>query len=78
MRTLLVAGVCVLLALLSGCGEPQEVCVLETSMGTMVFRFFDDDAPPRVDKHMIDDPPSGRTRAPGNRGRKWPPFQRGF
>jgi len=29
----------------SGNGKEEEVCVLETSMGTMVFRFFDDAAP---------------------------------
>jgi cyclophilin family peptidyl-prolyl cis-trans isomerase len=27
---------------------PMEVCVLETSLGTMVFRFFEDDAPQTV------------------------------
>ena len=32
----------------------------------------------RFNKHMIDDPGEGRRRAPGNRGRKWPPLQTGF
>ena len=32
----------------------------------------------RLNKHMINDTPGGRTRTPGNRGRKWPPFRRGF
>ncbi|HXV76781.1 MAG TPA: peptidylprolyl isomerase [Candidatus Polarisedimenticolaceae bacterium] len=34
-----------LLAPLSACRQAQEVCVLETSMGTMVFRFFEGGAP---------------------------------
>ena len=29
-------------------------------------------------KHMIDDPPGEPRRTPGNTGRKWPPFPRGF
>ena len=35
-----------LVLLFAACGGPtQEVCVLETSMGTMTFRFFEADAP---------------------------------
>ncbi len=32
-------------------GAVEEVCVLETSMGAMVFRFFDDAAPATVAFH---------------------------
>lgn len=58
MRSVSVPGAWVLsAALLAGCsGAPsdppaapeREVCVLETSLGTMVFRFFDDAAPRTV------------------------------
>lgn len=41
---------CVFLLVASGvlAAETEEVCVLETSMGTMVFRFFDQAAPQTV------------------------------
>lgn len=44
IRTLLLATALFALAA-PGRAEPQEVCVLETGMGTMVFRFFDEAAP---------------------------------
>jgi len=38
---------CLVLLVVPGlmAGETDEVCVLETSMGTMVFRFFEEEAP---------------------------------
>lgn len=38
---------CIFLLVASGApaAEPDEVCILDTSMGSMVFRFFDEEAP---------------------------------
>ncbi|MCP4727621.1 MAG: hypothetical protein GY863_21460, partial [bacterium] len=35
----------IMIALFSCAGEKENVCVLETTMGTMAFRFFEADAP---------------------------------